>query len=68
MMQREQQIPATPSHGSSSQDNDSHDFGELEQIRARIDGISEAADRILAAYTPIQAEQFLQQNRQSSAQ
>lgn len=48
---------------------DSLGCGEgIEQIRANLDGILAEADRILDGLRPINAEEYLQQNRQRGGQ
>jgi hypothetical protein len=40
------------------------DGGGLDEVRANLDGILAEADRILDGLRPINAEEYLQQNRQ----
>jgi len=44
------------------------DGGDLDRIRADAEGILDAADRILDSIRPLNAEDYLQQNRQRGGQ
>ncbi len=61
-LQRQVQRPAAPGGGSGPENND------LEQVRLDAAGILDAADRILDSIRPLNAEDYLQQNRQRGGQ
>ena len=56
--QRQVQQPAAPGGGGGPEGNDQ------DEVRADLDGILDAADRILDSIRPLNAEDYLQQNRQ----
>ena len=60
-LQRQVQRPAAPG-GGGPENND------LEQVRLDAAGILDAADRILDSIRPLNAEDYLQQNRQRGGQ
>jgi hypothetical protein len=57
-LQRQVQLPAAPGDGGGPENND------LDEVRADVAGILDAADRILDGIRPLNAEDYLQQNRQ----
>jgi hypothetical protein len=64
-MERERQIqrPLTGGDGGPAPGDEG-----VDQVQARLDDILSAADRILDAIRPVNAEEYLQQNRQSGGQ
>jgi len=55
------------SHGGNGPDNDSEE--SLDEVRERLEGVYEAAERAFESIGPIaDAEQYLQQNRQRGGQ
>ena len=60
--QRQVQRPAAPGGGGGPEGSD------LDEVRADVDGILDAADRILDSIRPLNAEDYLQQNRQRGGQ
>jgi hypothetical protein len=60
--QRQLQRPPAQSGGPGPDDNG------LEQVRLNADAILDAADRILDSIRPLNAEDYLQQNRQRGGQ
>jgi hypothetical protein len=60
LMERQRQVqqPGGPGGGGGPEGND------LDEVRADVDGILDAADRILDSIRPLNAEDYLQQNRQ----
>jgi hypothetical protein len=65
LMERQRQVqrPVAPGGGGGGpEDND------LDEVRADVDGILDAADRILDSIRPLNAEDYLQQNRQRGGQ
>jgi hypothetical protein len=63
-MERELQVQRPPVAGGGP----GPDGGDLDRIRAEADGILDAADRILDSIRPLNAEDYLQQNRQRGGQ
>ena len=61
-LQRQVQRPAAQGGGGGPETND------LEQVRLDAAGILDAADRILDSIRPLNAEDYLQQNRQRGGQ
>ena len=61
-LQRQVQRPSAAGGGSGPENND------LEQVRLDAAGILDAADRILDSIRPLNAEDYLQQNRQRGGQ
>jgi hypothetical protein len=59
-MERELQVHRPPVAGG----NGGGDGADLDRIRADAAGILDAADRILDSIRPLNAEDYLQQNRQ----
>jgi hypothetical protein len=57
-LQRQVQRPAAQGGGGGPEHND------LDEVRADVAGILDAADRILDGIRPLNAEDYLQQNRQ----
>jgi hypothetical protein len=47
---------------------DSADDGNLDEMRTRLGGLLDAADRVMAGIRPLRAEQYVQQHRQHGAQ
>jgi hypothetical protein len=65
MEQRELSIPRTEGAGGG---DPLTGCAGVEEIRANLDGILAEADRILDNLRPINAEEYLQQNRQRGGQ
>ena len=64
-MERERSIEKpNPCPSSNEEAKEDH----LEETRTKLGGILDAADRTLDAIRPVIAEEYLQQNRQRSAQ
>jgi hypothetical protein len=63
-MERQQQLVRPPVQGSGPGPDDNG----LEQVRRNADAILDAADRILDSIRPLNAEDYLQQNRQRGGQ
>jgi hypothetical protein len=63
-MERELQVHRPPVVGGGG----GPDGPDLDRIRADADGILDAADRILDSIRPLNAEDYLQQNRQRGGQ
>ena len=57
------QDPRNPLAGGGTPDGDS-----LDGVRDRLEGILHAADAVLDGIRPLNAEDFLQQNRQNGGQ
>jgi hypothetical protein len=64
-MERERQIQRPVAIGDGGPGPGGAD---ADQVQARLDDILSAADRILDAIRPVNAEEYLQQNRQSGGQ
>jgi hypothetical protein len=64
LMERQRQVqrPAALEGGGGPENND------LDEVRADVDGILDAADQILDSIRPLNAEDYLQQNRQRGGQ
>ena len=63
-MERQRQLPRPPAQGGGGPGPDDG----LEQVRLNADAILDAADRILDSIRPLNAEDYLQQNRQRGGQ
>ena len=61
--ERRRNRPGSPNHGDDQPNDDS-----LERTRREMEGIFEAADAVLNSVGPLDAEQYLQRNRQHGGQ
>jgi hypothetical protein len=64
LMERQRQLERPPAQGGGPGPDDNG----LEQVRLNADAILDAADRILDSIRPLNAEDYLQQNRQRGGQ
>ena len=64
-MERQQQLQRPPVQGGGGPGPDGNG---LEEVRLNADAILDAADRILDSIRPLNAEDYLQQNRQRGGQ
>lgn len=63
-MERERTLPRPVAGGGGTEP----DGGSLDDVRSATAGILDAADRILDSIRPLNAEDYLQQNRQRGGQ
>jgi len=63
-MERQRQIPRPAGAGAGSDPS----IDGVEEVRATMDGILAEADRILDSLRPVDAEDYLQRNRQRGGQ